>query len=136
MKLKQIKHYISLNGQIKMYKKSISKITFKKLNEFNYFNQEQEVRLVQLIETLLKLQLRMIIQHSLHNEYLSILIKLSLLKNSTQELFNTFTIICQLMDQYNNLIIKYYLTKIYIKYLHLLVIFHVIMDLLVLFHQI
>ncbi|CAD8101644.1 unnamed protein product [Paramecium primaurelia] len=90
-----------LNGAITIYNKKDIKNYFKQINEFNHFNQEQEVRLVQLIETLLKLKVEDD-NSALHNECLNVLVKLSLFQNSTQELFNMLTILCKLMDKYNN----------------------------------
>ncbi|CAD8206590.1 unnamed protein product [Paramecium octaurelia] len=90
-----------LNGAITIYNKKDIKNYFKQINDFNHFNQEQEVRLVQLIETLLKLKVEDD-NSALHNECLNVLVKLSLFQNSSQELFNMLTILCKLMDKYNN----------------------------------
>ncbi|CAK63037.1 unnamed protein product (macronuclear) [Paramecium tetraurelia] len=90
-----------LNEAIKVYNKKDIKSSFKQINDYNNFNEEQEIRLVQMIQTLLKHKVEDE-NSSLHNECLNILVKLSLLNNSSQELFNTLTILCQLMEMYNN----------------------------------
>ncbi|CAD8119297.1 unnamed protein product [Paramecium sonneborni] len=90
-----------LNGAITIYNKKDIKNYFKQINEFNNFNQEQEIKLVELIETLLKLKVEDD-NSALHNECLNILVKLSLFSNSTQELFKILTILYKLIDKYNN----------------------------------
>ncbi|CAD8185716.1 unnamed protein product [Paramecium octaurelia] len=86
---------------IKVYNKKDIKNGFKQINNFNNFNQEQEIRLVYMIEIILKLKVEDD-NSALHNECLNILVKLSLLNNSSQELFTTLSMLCLLMEKYNN----------------------------------
>ncbi|CAD8120434.1 unnamed protein product [Paramecium sonneborni] len=90
-----------LNGAITIYSKKDIKNYLKQIYEQNHFNQEQEIKLVHLIETLFKLKVEDDTS-ALHNECLNILVKLSLFSNSTQELFNILQTLYKLMEKYNN----------------------------------